>query len=131
MLPQTLSGQRGSPAVPRRMGAGAIPSFCRAWRAHSRPRVKSRLRLPDTGPSIASSSGRSSAAAVAGSSATAAVVGTSDAMVKMFGIRHSDGKPFRETRATVGQRLLWLLDHYRGGVAVFNCGRTAQYCKAL
>src|SRR5271169_5847366 len=109
MLPQTLSGQRGSPELPRRMGAGAIPSFWRAWRAHSRPRVKSRLRLSDTEPSSASSSGRSSAAAVAGSSTTAAVAGTSDAMVNMFSIRQSDGKPLRETKASIGRRLLWLL----------------------
>lgn len=42
-------------------------------------------------------------------------------MLKDSDIRHSDSPTLREAPASVGQRLLWFLDHYRTSGAALNC----------
>jgi len=41
--------------------------------------------------------------------------------VRVSGIGRSAGAPLREAPASVGQRLLWFLDHYRTSGAALNC----------
>src|ERR1700724_1089844 len=121
MLPQISAGQSGARVAAGRIGLASSPNLLKAWRAHSRPRVKSRLRVCETLPNAASSSGRSWPMRQPVNSATTAEPGTSEAMLKMPGIVHSNQRLLREGPASVGQRQLWLLEHYRMVGAAMNC----------